>query len=192
MKLGVTLTPRLPPPHRFAHVPSSSAPLPPPPGWLRTLAPRTPLRSVRQAFSYLTAVLRCPLPRDTLRAHLKSLPALCSYVEAFSTTFFGSFEPLPPSPETDPRLRPPPLTGRPTAFPYAFGADEGGGGEASEAAAGGGKSSRTPKQRRFKERSRNAVLGALGGALVYAVATDLAGGERRGGPCELRVFTPAA
>jgi len=129
------------------------------------------------AFSYLTAVLRCPLPRDTLRAHLKSLPALCSYVEAFSTTFFGSFEPLLPSPETDPRLRPPPLTGRPTAFPYAFGADEGGGGEASEAAAGGGKSSRTPKQRRFKERSRNAVLGALGGALVYAVATDLVGGE---------------
>ncbi|EOD42096.1 Metaxin [Emiliania huxleyi CCMP1516] len=53
------------------------------------------------AFSYLTAVLRCPLPRDTLRAHLKSLPALCSY-----------------------------------------------------------------------ERSRNAVLGALGGALVYAVGGE--------------------
>ena len=37
------------------------------------------------------------------------------------------------------------------------------------------KEPRTPKQARFKQRSRNAVLGALGAAIAYAVAVDTFG-----------------
>jgi len=130
------------------------------------------------AFAYLDALLRCPLPRDALRAKLRSLPALESYVEAFSRRFFDGFAPLLATAETDPRLRPPPLTGRPTGFPYAWGgADASAAGASSSGAeeAGSAKSSRTPKQERFKQRSRNAVLGAVGAALVYAFATDVVG-----------------
>jgi metaxin len=123
------------------------------------------------AFAYLDTLLRCPAPRDALRAKLRSLPALAAFIETFSVSYFGSFAPLEPTPETDPRLRPQPLTGRPTDFPYAW-APEPGASPAADA-----RSARTPKQQRFKRRSRNAVLGAIGAALVYAFATDMVGGS---------------
>lgn len=128
------------------------------------------------AFAYLDTLLRCPAPRDALRAKLRSLPALEAFIESFSVSYFGSWEPLEPTPETDPRLRPQPLTGRPTEFPYAW--DEAGapGLGASSAADAGGRSARTPKQQRFRRRSRNAVLGAMGAALIYSFATDMVGG----------------
>jgi metaxin len=121
------------------------------------------------AFAYLDMLLRCPAPCDALRAKLRSLPALEAFLECFSVRYFGTYEPLAPTPETDPRLRPQPLTGRPTEFPYAWD-----GGEVVSAA--DARSSRTPKQQRFKRRSRNAVLGAIGAAMLYAFATDTVGG----------------
>lgn len=123
------------------------------------------------AFAHLDLLLRCPLPRDSLRAKLRSYPDLVAYVEAFSRRYFDNFEPIVPTPQTDHRLRPPALTGRPAGFPYAW--DEAAASSTDAGAQPCASSSRTPKQQRFKRRSRNAVFGALGAALMYAFATDM-------------------
>ena len=54
---------------------------------------------------------------------------------------------------------------------------------ASGAAEGGGrpaKEKRTTKQQNFRRRSRNAVLGATGATVLYALAVDALGWQRDG------------
>ena len=54
---------------------------------------------------------------------------------------------------------------------------------AASGAEGGGrpaKEKRTTKQQNFRRRSRNAVLGATGAALIYALAVDALGWQRDG------------
>lgn len=124
------------------------------------------------AFAYLSAVLRCPLPNERLRAALQQHPNLVSYVERISGAQFGGSAPLlarvaAPAPRV------------PTALAGVAAYAERQAADAAAAAAakadGGGKTPRTPKQEAFRRRSRNAVLGAAGATVLYALATDALG-----------------
>jgi len=115
-------------------------------------------------FAYGTAILRCPLPHDRLRACLQAHPTLVAFCERVSADFFGASAPLLPPP----------------AAPVATKADEAAAARAAlPAAQDGAASSRTPKQLRFKRRARDALLGAAGSALLYMLSTDLLGGGER-------------
>ena len=117
-------------------------------------------------FAYGTAILRCPLPHDRLRVCLQAHPNLVAFCERVSADFFGASAPLLPPPSA----------------PVASKADEAAAARAAlPSAQDGAASSRTPKQQRFKRRTRNALLGAAGSALLYMLSTDmLAGGEQEG------------
>ena len=124
----------------------------------------TPCSLDAAVFAYGTAILRCPLPHDRLRACLRAHPNLVAFCERVSADFFGGSAPLLPPP----------------VAPAASKADEAAAARAAPPAAqDGAASSRTPKQRRFKRRARDALLGAAGGALLYALSTDMLGGAEQ-------------
>ena len=109
------------------------------------------------AFAYLTAVLRCPLPEDRLRRCLRGLANLTRFCDVVEKRFFDGAPPPPPA-------APAPA---PASAPAPAPADAD-----AAAAAATGASKRTPKQQRFKQRSRNAVLAAGGAALLYVLSGD--------------------
>ena len=126
------------------------------------------------AFAYLSTVLRCPLPVDRLRAAVRGHENLVTFCERISSRYFGGSVPLLP-----PAAPPVPLSARAkpigmagvtadaaTIPARADGVDGTGGAPVNK------KSPRTPKQEAFRRRSRNAVLGAVGGALLYALSID--------------------
>ena len=120
-------------------------------------------------FAYGTAILRCPLPHDRLRASLKALPNLVAFCERLSEDFFGASAPLLPPAAA------PVVSGAAAALKEAKEALP----DAKEAAVPSSASSRTPKQLRFKRRARNALLGAAGSALLYMFSTDMLGGAEQ-------------
>ena len=122
-------------------------------------------------FAYASAILRCPLPQDRLRVSLRGHANLVRFVERVSEAYFGTSEPLLPAPTA---------AGAPSAaaaaaaaarpgVPLPGGDGRGGGGSA--------ESKRTPKQQRFKQRGRNALIGAAASALLYVLSTDMLGGN---------------
>lgn len=117
------------------------------------------------AFGYLSAALRCPLPNDRLRVAMRSHPNLVAFCERIAGAHFGGSEPLlPATTPAPPRLRN--MNGRQIAEQQTAGSSNAPGvGDAVST-----KEVRTPKQERFRRRSRNAVLGALGTAVAYALA----------------------
>jgi metaxin len=115
-------------------------------------------------FAYLNAVLLSPLPNDRIRRSLRAHNNLVTYCERVASRFFGPPPPLLPPASPPTRAS----SGDPTAAAAAA--------QGAPAASGKpGKTPRTPKQQQFRRRSRNAVLGALGSALLYALATDTFG-----------------
>jgi metaxin len=125
----------------------------------------TPTSVDASAFAYLSAVLRCPLPNERLRAALRVHTNLVAYCERISSRFFGGSGPLLPA-AAPASAAPPPHHPLGTAAAAAAQAEVG---RAAEAAT---KKSRTPKEANFRRRSRNAVLAAAGATLLYALATD--------------------
>ena len=93
-----------------------------------------------------------------LRCSMRQRTNLVRYVERLHDRFFDGpatlLEAVPMPPVTS------------SAVPQQSGAEENEGRQA--------KSSRTPKQQRFKDRSRNALLAAAGSMLLYVAAmTDV-------------------
>ena len=135
------------------------------------------------AYGYLSAVMRCPLPNDRLRSALRDRPNLVDFCQRIDARYFGGSAPLlpPPNPVLSSSAR---LTGidaviadheaetTAAAEAAASGAAEGGGRPAKE--------KRTTKQQNFRRRSRNAVLGATGATVLYALAVDALGWQRDG------------
>ena len=122
------------------------------------------------AFAYLTSILRCPLPHDRLRRALQSHTNLVMYCERISTAFFGGAPPLLPAvePASHTSLTGSSVAGHPTA-------ELRGAADASHRPTQLKKEPRTPKQERFRRRSRNAVVTAISGAVLYALAVDTFG-----------------
>ena len=113
----------------------------------------TPSSVDTSAFGFLTAVLRCPLPNDRLRRSMQSRPNLIRFCERISAAYFGGSEPILPAV---------------TASPFAhkvlpWWAQE----EEEPLKLPTTKETRTPKEQRFKKRSRNSVIGAIAAALLY-------------------------
>ena len=134
------------------------------------------------AFGYLSAVMRCPLPHDRLRSALRDRQNLVDFCQRIDTQYFGGSAPLMPKPNPAPSSAP-----RLTGIDAVIADHEAETAAAAEAAAsgaeGGGrpaKEKRTTKQQNFRRRSRNAVLGATGAALIYALAVDALGWQRDG------------
>lgn len=129
----------------------------------------TPSSVDASAFAFLTTVLRCPLPHDRLRRAMRAHACLVTYCERIATLYFGPTPPLlepPAAPAAAHASQPSSSTGYGAAAAVAATA------AAQHAAAeGGGKEKRTPKQQAFRRRSRNAVLGAAGAAVLYSLAT---------------------
>ena len=126
------------------------------------------------AFAYLTAVLRCPLPHDRLRVALRKHPNLVHYCERIAAQYFAPPPPLLPAVEV-PEPRRLSMDSRAHAEAAEAAAATGSSGGASgsaESASKGKKEPRTAKQQRFRRRSRNAVVGAVGAAVMYALAVD--------------------
>jgi len=119
----------------------------------------TPSSVDASAFAYLTAILRCPLPSDRLRRCMRGHAQLVSYCERISERYFGVEEGLLPAAQTSDITHGDDEALRSMEVPSA----------SSE------KSTRTPKQQRFKRRSRNALLAAGGSAVLYALAVNAFG-----------------
>lgn len=136
------------------------------------------------AFGYLSAVLRCPVPNDQLRRALRAHPNLVALVERMSKRFFDGSAPLL-DPEAPPLSRPP-SSGKAVAEVEAVkraGTSSGAGSSAtggpSDANAAeigpaeSSKSKRTPKQQRFRQRSRNTLIGMGVAAVAFYLANDV-------------------
>ena len=123
------------------------------------------------AFGFLTAVLRPPLPADQLRRALLARPNLVAFCERMSAAYFGEI-PTPALPE---HLAEGGVGIPPRKSVGAETADASGDAEAARVGGGEakGKTTRTAKQQRFRQRSRNALIGAAASAIAYALATDM-------------------
>ncbi len=128
------------------------------------------------AFGWLSAVLRCPLPRDRLRGCMRQHANLVAFCERISEGYFGGHAPLlPASASALPFSQAAPQTPEDAAT---------GNGAAGSSSGAAGKPQRTPKQARFRRRSRNALLGAAGAAFMYLLATDSLSSPKEDGPDE--------
>jgi metaxin len=152
----------------------------------------TPTGIDASLFAYLTAVLRCPLPKDRLRRKLREYPQLVSYCERISAEYFGGSEPLLPA--VSGALAEGGVAGAAAARRRAAAMRAGGaegaqaaaeeaaerGTEADESAEGDAaakphKEPRSQKQQAFRRRSRNAVIGSGVVAVLYALAVGALG-----------------
>ena len=137
----------------------------------------TPSGVDASAFAYLTAVLRPPMPDDRLRRAMQTHANLVEYCDRVASAHFARPPALlPPVPR-------PTLSGaRPRAMDARSVAEAAAAAEREAAAKGGrgapqsaGGSEELTKEKRQQRRSRNAVMTAVGGAIVYALAVDTFG-----------------
>lgn len=124
------------------------------------------------AFAYLSAVLRCPLPKDHLRSAMRTHLNLVAFCERIAEKYFEGSAPLLPA--VVPAVRALSTNAREYAEQQA--ADDAAAAQAAGASMTG--KHRTPEQQRFRRRSRNAVLTTVGAAVAYALAVDTFGRER--------------
>ena len=118
-----------------------------------------PCRLDATAFAYLSAILRCPLPHDRLRTCLSSFPNLERFCHRVSERYFGGSEAILPSAPVPRSIKDQVGSGV-----YSWVGPSDVEGESS-------RSRRTPKQQRFKDRGRAALLAGAASAVLFTLPT---------------------